>query len=187
MVMWLHCRQLMYGYPSVLRFVQVLSCRLCWQLSALFNVTRRGKPSWPRRCTCKRCVIVSTTIFKIENIIPIIRDGHDGPSLPTSFPPCLRYVVLCCRYVVLCCRYIVSCCRYIVSCCRYVVSCCRDVRRRRVVPSLCRVVSLWRGHAVVGSGGAVMRSGCVVVEWYVTVDERWWCDVMWCVPIPIPV
>ena len=114
MVTWSHCRQLMYGYPSVLRFVQVLSRRLCWQLSALFNVTRRGKPSWPCHCTCKRCVIVSTTIFKIENIIPIIRDGHNGPSLPTSFPPCLRYVV----------------------------SCCRDVRRRRVVPSLCRVASL---------------------------------------------
>ena len=113
-VTWSHCQQLMYGYPSVLRFVQVLSCRLCWQLSALFNVTRRGKPSWPRRCTCKCCVIVSTTIFKIENIIPIIRDGHNGPSLPTSFPPCLCYVV----------------------------SRCRDVCRRRVVPSLCRVASL---------------------------------------------
>ena len=41
--------------PSVLRFVQGRVCRhLCWQL---FDMTRRGKPSWPRRCTCKRCVI----------------------------------------------------------------------------------------------------------------------------------
>ena len=87
--------------------------------SCQIDVTRRGKPSWPCRCTCKHCVIVSTTIFKFENVIPIIRDGHDGPSLDPA--------------------HVVS--PLPSSSLRYVVSRCRDGhRRRRVVPSLCRVV-----------------------------------------------